>query len=154
MNKRMQFFMAVAMMVGGFFLSTTAQAETREVQVYESAAGRTGHWWCENHFGGNLGGSWSCDAVSGSRRGCGYDAPYGSTVTCTKNGWGGGQDPYPRNEVRQVRTSGGPVAARTGQWWCENHFGGNLGGYWSCTSGSNCYNGYLRDGTTITCERR
>ena len=65
------------------------QIET--VNVYSAAPGRTGQWWCDNHFGVNLGGDWQCLSVSGGS--CSSDAPQGSDVTC---GLCLGDDPLPR----------------------------------------------------------
>lgn len=138
-----------------------AMAQTDSVVVYDEAPGQTGQWWCDNHFGANLGGSWRCDGVDyrGRRYSCGQTAPYNSVVTCSKwsNGGGGGHpgNPPDGGSYQTVYTTGGPVASRTGQWWCENHFGGNLGGYWQCvsTSRGSCHSGYLPQGTAVSCQR-
>lgn len=138
----------------GLFFTSSASAETQTVRVYDSQPGRTGHWWCENHFGGNLGGYWRCDGVDGNRMACDYQAPQGSAVQCTRAG--GGYNPNP--DIQQVRTYGTRSSGRTGQWWCDNHFGGNLGGYWQCLSvdsrSNGCYRGNLRTGSIVTCQRR
>lgn len=55
-----------------------------QLLVYSPAAGRTGQWWCDNHFGRNLGGTWDCLRVGGAR--CGDDAPGGAAVTCGRYG--------------------------------------------------------------------
>ena len=62
----------------------SSYSDQQTVNVYSSAPGRTGEWWCDAHFGGNLGGNWDCISVSGGS--CGCDAPQGSNVTCGRCG--------------------------------------------------------------------
>lgn len=158
-----QLMMALSLMAGALFTGSFAYAETQQVQVYDQSPGQTGQWWCDNHFGKNLGGYWRCDSVRGGRHygtSCNSDAPYGSIVTCTKYSNGGGGYPHDpiQSDYQRMETYGGPVQSRTGQWWCQNHFGNNLGGYWRCVSvdgfRNSCHQGYLQDGTTVTCERQ
>jgi hypothetical protein len=52
----------------------------QSVTPTSSAPGQTGAWWCENHFGANLGGIWDCIDSSGGS--CASDAPAGGVVTC------------------------------------------------------------------------
>lgn len=152
---------AMKMLVMGLLTLGTclAMAQTESVVVYDETQGQTGQWWCDNHFGGNLGGSWRCESVElyGRSYSCGRTAPYNSVVTCSKRGsWGGHQPGNPGgSNYQSVYTSGGPVAARDGQWWCDSHFGGNLGGQWQCvsTSRGSCHSGYLPDNTQVSCQR-
>lgn len=84
--------------------------------------GQTGQWWCENHFGKNLGGYWQCHGSS-----CQVAANLNNEYTCIKR----------NNYYHLVNASVGGVRGQTGQWWCDNHFGKNLGGTWTCI-GVNC----------------
>ncbi len=45
-----------------------------------SAPGRTGQWWCDNHFSANLGGDWECIENTGSL--CTSDVPNNTVVQC------------------------------------------------------------------------
>lgn len=65
---------------GGGGPSCSSYSSQQTVKVYSAAPGRTGEWWCDNHFGGNLGGTWNCISVSGGS--CSSDAPQNSDVTC------------------------------------------------------------------------
>jgi hypothetical protein len=87
--------------------------------VTQSAPGRTGLWWCQSHFGGNLGGEWKCRGVSGAHA-CTATAPNGELVTCSQY-----------DDVQSVKVSS-PAPGQTGSWWCDQHFGKNLGGSWDC----------------------
>lgn len=61
----------------------TPQSILKTVKVYSAAPGRTGQWWCTQHFGANLGGTWRCKSVSGGTA-CSKDAPQNKIVTCEK----------------------------------------------------------------------
>ncbi|MBI3524594.1 MAG: hypothetical protein HY066_08705 [Betaproteobacteria bacterium] len=92
------------------------------VLVTQSAQGRTGKWWCDNNFGANLGGNWKCRSVTGANS-CESTVPNNELVSCSK---------YDDSQTINVANLNAP--GRTGQWWCTNHFGGNLGGNWDCLS--------------------
>ena len=100
-------------------------------------SGQTGRWWCQSHFGRNLGGGWIC--ISGN---CDTDAYYNQEFTCEK-----------RYAVAdRVTAVVGGVSGQTGSWWCQNHFGNNLGGAWDCI-GSRCSQDAVR-GEVFDCGRR
>lgn len=54
-------------------------SDQSQIIAYNSAAGRTGSWWCENHFAKNLGGTWVCLGNN-----CSRDVYLGEIVTCGK----------------------------------------------------------------------
>lgn len=112
-----------------------------QVLVYSPAAGRTGTWWCENHFGKNLGGEWKCRGVSGGGS-CSTTVSGGELVSCSQY-----------DDVQSVAVYA-PGAGRTGAWWCDNHFGKNLGGTWDClrVSGARCSDDGP-SGASVTCGR-
>jgi hypothetical protein len=160
--------------------------QSQELVVYDSADGRSGDWWCQNHFGGNFGGHWTCTAADGLP--CDQTLPEGATVTCAPQ-----YATYqPRSAVIRVEDDLGRTAqqwcdqlepeggtlwlcaagrsgscsesqvlgatvncvsnrvsslhfvdqqsvavydvkpGQTGAWWCDHHFGANLGGGWFC----------------------
>ncbi len=116
-------------------------------QVFISAEvlGQTGKWWCDHHFGFNLGGQWQCLEVTNGGN-CLSTAPKNSMVTCVKN-----------PEIQKVLASVRPVNGQTGQWWCDHHFGVNLGGKWNCLSqtrvtNSSCSQNSVK-GSAVTCAR-
>lgn len=126
----------------------------------QSAAGQTGQWWCDNHFGKNLGGAWQCIDSTG---GCGADTPQQGTVTCGRLGADGatpycghgqsaGAFGYGRVESVLVTQS---APGQTGQWWCTNHLGNNLGGSWKCrgVSGGGACGSTVPNGELVSCSR-
>jgi hypothetical protein len=112
------------------------------VLVTQSAAGQTGEWWCDTHFGNNFGGHWRCRDVSGGGS-CGATVPNGGLVSCSQYG-----------DVQSINIGGSAAPGRTGQWWCTNHFGGNLGGTWDClaVTGGSC-TADAPASSTVTCGR-
>ena len=116
--------------------------EVRNLVVTQSAAGRTGQWWCDNHFGKHLSGQYKCRSVSGSAA-CGSTVPNKALVSCSKY-----------KAVKTVDIGGGSAAGRTGQWWCNNHFGKHLGGTWDCRSVSGGACGAVApNNSKVTCGR-
>lgn len=97
-------------------------ADRQTVNAYATAPGQTGTWWCDAHFGGNLGGKWQCLSVSGGA--CDADAPLNSAVNCGRL----------RFSDVQIVNAYATAPGQTGTWWCDAHFGGNLGGSWLCIS--------------------
>ncbi|MBI2898008.1 MAG: hypothetical protein HYY06_30930 [Deltaproteobacteria bacterium] len=135
---------------------------TVDVGAGLSAPGRTGQWWCDNHFGGNLGGSWEC--IAGTDSSCEEQAPRGTRIHCGRLGEDGTtpfvpspnrtKSPFGYGEVRHVLVRQ-PAEGRTGQWWCDNHFGGNLGGRWKCrgvSGGASCA-ATAPGGEMVSCSR-
>lgn len=57
--------------------------ELRQVLTTASNPGTNGAWWCDNHFGKNLGGTWTCQSVSGGNR-CEAQVPVGDVVSCVR----------------------------------------------------------------------
>ncbi|MET0404703.1 MAG: hypothetical protein ABW123_19970, partial [Cystobacter sp.] len=112
------------------------------ILVTQSAPGRTGQWWCDQHFGTNFGGSWRCRDVSGGGS-CGATVPNGELVSCSQYA-----------DVQSVNVGGNAGPGRTGQWWCDVHFGGNLGGTWDClaATGGSC-TADASPSSTVTCGR-
>lgn len=113
------------------------------VLVQYSAPGRTGKWWCDNHFGANLGGNWQCRSVSGGNS-CDATVPNQELVSCSQY-----------SDVQTVNIGGLNAPGRTGEWWCTNHFGGNLGGNWNCLSvsgGASC-SGDVASNAVVSCGR-
>lgn len=55
-------------------------------------------------------------------------------------------------ETQTVTVQAGGVPGQNGTWWCENHFGKNLGGTWVCLD-ENCSNDAIT-GQVIKCGRR
>jgi hypothetical protein len=110
--------------------------------VKQSANGRTGKWWCDNHFGRNLGGHWLCRSVSGGNS-CTATVPNNELVSCSQY-----------SDVRSLGVRNRSAAGRTGKWWCDMHFGRNLGGTWNCLSvtGSNCSRTSPND-SVVSCGR-
>lgn len=100
-------------------------------------AGQTGRWWCQNHFGRNLGGGWVCTSSN-----CDTDAYYNQEFTCEKR--------YATAD--RVTAVVGGVSGQTGSWWCQSHFGNNLGGTWDCI-GSRCSQDAVK-GEMFDCGRR
>lgn len=114
----------------------------RTLIVTSPGGGRTGDWWCTNHFGNNLGKVQKCFEVSGGKT-CTTDVPYGHLVTCAEL----------RTEQLTV-DAGSAGAGRTGDWWCANHFGNNYGGQWICGSVNSSADACSRDvdaGQTVRC---
>lgn len=101
-------------------------------------AGQTGGWWCEVHFGENFGGRWEC--LNG---GCDLPAAYGQTFQCGKIQF---------SQIQSVRASVGGISGQTGTWWCNAHFGKNLGGRWECLGGRCREPAYLNQ--VIECGKR
>jgi hypothetical protein len=97
-------------------------ADRQTVLAYAPAPGRTGTWWCDMHFGGNLGGKWQCLSVSDGDGDCERDVPLNAAVECGRL----------RFSNVQTVNAYAPAPGRTGTWWCDTHFGGNLGGRWLC----------------------
>lgn len=54
-------------------------------------------------------------------------------------------------DVKKVTTTVGGVAGQTGKWWCDNHFGKNLGGVWTCL-GNRC-SIRLRTNEVVQCAK-
>ena len=79
------------------------------------AKNRTGQWWCDHHFANNLGGVWACVGNN-----CSQGIQYNETVICQSYA-----------DVQTVKAYS-PANGRTGQWWCDHHFGDNVGGTWVC----------------------
>lgn len=102
-------------------IAPLAPDSIEQVFVAAQAGGQTGQWWCDNQFGHNLGGSWSCAEVSPNGS-CNADAPAKSYVTCVKRG----------SLKTDTVVSPASVAGQTGDWWCENQFTKNAGGVWKC----------------------
>lgn len=114
-----------------------------QVLVKDSSGGRTGKWWCDNHFGKNLGGWWRCRGVSGQSGSCSATVPNDEVVSCSQ------YETASDINIKNMNATG-----RTGQWWCSNHFGGNLAGSWDCLSatGNSCATTVPANGT-VTCGR-
>ena len=55
-----------------------------QVLAYAASPGMTGEWWCSNHFAANLGGTWSCQSVSGGTA-CTADVPLNELVSCVQS---------------------------------------------------------------------
>ncbi len=55
----------------------------RQVLATAEGPGMNGAWWCTNHFGSNLGCTWSCQSVSGGHS-CEGDVPQGELVSCVR----------------------------------------------------------------------
>jgi hypothetical protein len=110
------------------------------ILVTQSATGRTGQWWCTNNFGNNLGGWWKCRGVSGGNV-CGATVPNGELVSCSEY-----------SNVQTVNVAQNYAPGRTGQWWCTNNFGNNLGGTWDClaVAGGSC-DADAPNGANVTC---
>lgn len=116
-------------------------ADLQTVNVGSNAApGRTGQWWCDNHFGANFGGSWECVDATGGH--CLEDVPADGDVVCGRLGvdgttpWCGAFAAAPRlgyGRLEQILVTQS-ASGQTGRWWCDNHFGTNLGGRWKCRS--------------------
>ena len=103
-----------------------------------SAPGQTGQWWCKEHFGGNLGGTWECLEGTGSY--CTSQVPNHTEVQCGRlkddgttpyNGAARVVAPFGYGRIERHLVSES-ADGRTGEWWCDNHFGKNLGGDWKC----------------------
>ncbi len=120
----------------------TVPAGYTEVQTVRSTvgniSGQTGSWWCENHFAANLGGKWDC---IGSR--CESMTRMSEAVQCGRVQF---------SQTQTVNASVGNVSGQTGTWWCENHFGKNLGGRWECLGGRCSLDAQLNQ--AIQCGRR
>jgi hypothetical protein len=56
------------------------------------------------------------------------------------------------SDIKTVAASVGGVVGQTGTWWCENHFGKNLGGNWVCLAGS-C-SSTVSFNQSITCAKK
>jgi hypothetical protein len=112
------------------------------VIVYAVAPGQTGSWWCQTHFGGNLGGTWKCTDTN-----CNQDATLYQQVSCLEYA-----------DVETVTTYA-QAPGETGQWWCTAHFGGNLGGTWDCLGATGLFgealscNNDVSIGTHVKCGR-
>jgi hypothetical protein len=121
-----------------------ASPVTATVGVTASAPGRTGSWWCTNHFGANLGGTWDCADVSGAGS-CSADVPNAGIVSCQRRGPGD----------QRVNAGATSVPGQTGSWWCTNHFGANLGGVWDCldVAGGSCA-ATVPAGADVSCRKR
>lgn len=106
------------------------------------APGQNGQWWCDKHFGANYGGEWRCLEVSGGGS-CENDVEGFSAVTCVN-----------RVAAQSVSAPSGPTSGQTGQWWCDNHFGKNLGGSWLCKDvvGGGACNSEVDAGASIRCQ--
>lgn len=65
---------------------------------------------------------------------------------------GVGAAPGEYKQIETVRASVGGVRGQTGTWWCENHFGVNLGGTWVCLD-NNCASDAVL-GQQIKCGKR
>ena len=123
-------------------VSPMGYGTVRNLVVTQSAAGRTGQWWCDNHFGNNASDEYKCRSVSGLGA-CFATVPNGAVVACSQY-----------EAVDTVNVGGNSAAGRTGQWWCDNHFGGNLGGSWDCRSVSAASCGAVTpNNATVKCGR-
>jgi hypothetical protein len=142
-------------------LAGPAWADLQSINIGGSSApGRTGQWWCQNHFGGNLGGTWEC--VEGGGSYCTTQVPNNTNVQCGRlaadgttpyQGAGRTIAPFGYGRVeRYLVTQSAP--GRTGKWWCDNHFGGNFGGYWKClsVSGLNSCGATVPNGELVSCS--
>ena len=107
------------------------------------SAGQTGQWWCDTNFGNNFGGNWRCLEVSGGGT-CATDVAANAAIACVQ-----------RAASQTVAASSGPTAGQTGQWWCDNNFGANLGGKWLClgTTGTGSCSADVGAGTQIACRQ-
>jgi hypothetical protein len=103
-----------------------------------SAPGRTGQWWCTNHFGNNLGGAWEC--VEGTGSNCSSQVPSQGSVQCGRLNADRSTPyykltrsaaPFGYGRVERVLVTQSAVG-RTGHWWCANQFGNSYGGRWKC----------------------
>ncbi len=132
----------------------------QQVRVSAEASGQTGQWWCDNHFGNSIGGSWEC--VEGTNSSCNATAPLNSVVQCGRLSADGStsydpylrpQSPFGYGQVQRVFVTQAASGA-TGKWWCDAHFGGNLGGNWKCrsVSGGNSCNSDVPSGEFVSCS--
>ena len=136
-------------------------ADLQTVNVRDnSAPGRTGQWWCNNHFGSNLGGAWEC--VEGTGSSSSAQVPATSNVQCgrmhadgTTPYFGAARTilPFGYGRVERVLVYQS-APGRTGQWWCSNHFGNNYGGSWKCrsVSGGNTCSATVPNGELASCS--
>lgn len=119
-------------------------ATVAQIVAYAGGWGTSGQWWCDAHFGGNLGGGWDCLGVTDNT----CDAPvagFGNRVTCQRF-----------NTIATLSTYA-QAPGLTGQWWCSAHYGGNLGGIWDCLSTNGVRQACDTDvptGTQVRCGQR
>ena len=89
-----------------------------------TAPGQTGQWWCDLHFGLNLGGAWQCLSVAGSPGACSADVTLGQSVSCGQYHVvhdAGFQYPgfLSTPEPFQIPSGSG---SQSGQAWCDTEF--------------------------------
>jgi hypothetical protein len=150
-----------------FFTTTLARSDIgwldyQAVNVgSNSALGRTGQWWCQNHFGNNIGGFWECVENTGSS--CTLQASNNTSIQCGKINTDGTTGYTSTNNIQKTFGYGKvertlitqAAVGRTGKWWCDNHFGTNLGGSWKCrsVSGNNTCDMTVPNKELVSCSK-
>ncbi len=154
---------AVIMLLPGPALSATGP-EWRDVRVVNTAnvaaPDRTGQWWCDLLDELRPGETWECIEAPGSL--CSQPVPAQMDVSCglldtdgstDYNGMWASIAPFGYGRVERVLVSKS-APGRTGEWWCDLHFGGNFGGDWKCrgVSGGNACATQVPNGELVSCS--